>query len=118
MSIDLNPQFAIARKFYQDLKLNGKAPRTQQSYVRHLRKFTEFLGRSPDSCSEDDCSSRRVHSSVSAARVAQRLSRGQALWIHAQAVEGVLQVAADVGHLDAQHGVCAGGWQRIRTAHL
>jgi site-specific recombinase XerD len=37
-----------------DLQLNGKGERTQQSYLRMLRKFTEFLQREPDTATEDD----------------------------------------------------------------
>lgn len=53
MSIDLNPLEPIALRFRDDLKLNGKAIRTQQSYGRALRKFTEFLGHSPEQATED-----------------------------------------------------------------
>jgi integrase/recombinase XerD len=53
MSIDQKPSCPVAKRFLQDLKLNGASPRTQQSYVRAIRKFTEFLGHSPDLASED-----------------------------------------------------------------
>jgi integrase/recombinase XerD len=53
MSIDLKPTCLVATRFLQDLKLSGASPRTQQSYVRAVRKFTEFLGHSPDLASED-----------------------------------------------------------------
>jgi integrase/recombinase XerD len=54
MSRDLLPDSPVAIRFQQDLKLNGKSERTQQSYLRMLRKFTEFLGNSPDRASEED----------------------------------------------------------------
>lgn len=54
MSIDQDPQEPIIKRFHDDLKLSGKRPRTQQSYCRALRKFMEFLGRSPADASEDD----------------------------------------------------------------
>ncbi|MDZ4851114.1 MAG: site-specific integrase [Pirellulaceae bacterium] len=38
----------------QDLQLNGKGARTQESYLRAVRKFAEFFGNSPDSATEDD----------------------------------------------------------------
>jgi site-specific recombinase XerD len=44
----------ILIRFQQDLQLNGLKERTQQSYVRNTRKFSEFLKRDPDSASEDD----------------------------------------------------------------
>ncbi|CAN5824337.1 tyrosine-type recombinase/integrase [soil metagenome] len=53
MSIDLNPTCPAAQRFLQDLKLNGKSDRTQQSYCRAVRKFTEFLGHSPLDATED-----------------------------------------------------------------
>ena len=53
MSIDSNPSCPVIARFAEDLKLNGKRPRTQQSYCRHARKFSEYLGHSPDLASED-----------------------------------------------------------------
>lgn len=54
MSIDQNPEDPCTKRFHDDLKLNGKSPRTQQSYCRAVRKFTQFLNRSPDTATEDD----------------------------------------------------------------
>jgi Phage integrase, N-terminal SAM-like domain len=44
----------IAQRMQEDLQLNGKGERTQESYILMLRKFTEFLKREPDSATEDD----------------------------------------------------------------
>jgi hypothetical protein len=52
MSKDVKPHSPIAIRFQHDLKINGKGEPTQQSYVRMLRKFSEFLGRDSDSASE------------------------------------------------------------------
>ncbi len=54
MSKDLKPQSPIAIRFQHDLKINGNGIRTQQTYVRMLRKFTEFLGDEPDAACEED----------------------------------------------------------------
>jgi site-specific recombinase XerD len=54
MSIDLKPTSPIAIRFQHDLQLTGKGTRTQQSYVRALRRFTEFLQRDPDTATEED----------------------------------------------------------------
>jgi integrase/recombinase XerD len=54
MSKDKYPLSPIAIKFQQDLQLKGLAEKTQQSYVRALRKFTEFLQREPDTATEED----------------------------------------------------------------
>lgn len=53
MSIDLNPTCPTVKRFADDLKLNGKSPRTLQAYCRAVRKFAEFLGHSPDSATEE-----------------------------------------------------------------
>ena len=53
MSIDLHPTALVNQRFLHDLKLNGKSTRTQQSYCRAVRKFTEFLGHSPEQATED-----------------------------------------------------------------
>jgi hypothetical protein len=82
MSIDKEPLSPILIRFQQDLQLNGLKERTQQSYVRNVRKFSEFLKRDPYSDSEDDL--RRyllyikndAHSSSSTINVASKLSRG------------------------------------------
>jgi integrase/recombinase XerD len=54
MSIDKESLSPILIRFQQDLQLNGLKERTQQSYVRNVRKFSEFHKRDPDSASEDD----------------------------------------------------------------
>ncbi len=54
MSIDKCPLSPVLVRFQDDLQLNRCSERTQQSYVRNLRKFSEFLQRDPDSASEDD----------------------------------------------------------------
>jgi len=38
----------------QDLQLAGKAERTQESYLRSVRKFAQWLAKSPDQASEND----------------------------------------------------------------
>jgi integrase/recombinase XerD len=53
MSIDKNPDCPFIKRFAEDLKLSGKAPRTLQSYCRALRKLIEFLGHSPEQATED-----------------------------------------------------------------
>lgn len=54
MSKDFHPDSPILARFQQDLKLKGLASRTQQSYVRAVRKFSEYLKHEPDSATEDD----------------------------------------------------------------
>jgi integrase/recombinase XerD len=51
----------IALRMKEDLQLNGKGERTQESYLRMLRKFTEFLNRQPDTATEDDLRNYLLH---------------------------------------------------------
>ena len=51
---DPNRLSPIALRMKEDLQLSGKGERTQESYIRMLRKFTEFLKREPDSATEND----------------------------------------------------------------
>ena len=46
--------FPILLRMKEDLQLNGKTDKTQESYIRGLRNFSVFLNRSPESASEDD----------------------------------------------------------------
>ena len=61
MSQDLKPTCPISARFLEDLKLSGKKHRTQQAYVRAVRKFTEFLGHSPDQATEDQLRKYLLH---------------------------------------------------------
>ncbi len=61
MSRDLKPTCPITTRFLDDLKLSGKEPRTQQAYVRAVRKFAEFLGHSPDLATEDQLRNYLLH---------------------------------------------------------
>ena len=61
MSVDSNPTCPVIKRFAEDLKLNGKSARTQQSYCRALRKFAEYLGQSPELASEDQLRNYLLH---------------------------------------------------------
>ncbi len=54
VSKDKSPLSPTLVRFQHDLQLNGLSERSQESYGRALRKFSEFLKREPDSASEDD----------------------------------------------------------------
>ena len=51
----------IALRMKEDLQLSGKGDRTQESYIRMLRKFTEFLKNEPDSATESDLRNYLLH---------------------------------------------------------
>ena len=58
---DPNRLSPIALRMKQDLQLSGKGERTQESYIRMLRKFFEFLQHEPDSATEDDLRNYLLH---------------------------------------------------------
>ncbi len=44
----------LRRRMIEDMTLRKLAPKTQASYIRAVRNFTAFLGRSPDRASAED----------------------------------------------------------------
>lgn len=54
MSRDSNPTCPLLQQFAQDLKIAGLRERTQESYCRVLRKFTDACKKRPDQATEDD----------------------------------------------------------------
>ena len=48
------PLTPLAQQMLQDLQLAGLAERTHESYLRAVRKFAQWLNKSPDQASEND----------------------------------------------------------------
>lgn len=44
----------LRRRMIEDMTIRKLAPKTQMGYIRYIKNFTAFLGRSPDSASTDD----------------------------------------------------------------
>ncbi len=44
----------LRRRMIEDMTIRGFAPKTQTGYIRAVRNFTGFLGRSPDRASSED----------------------------------------------------------------
>jgi integrase/recombinase XerD len=44
----------LRQRMIDDMRMRKLAPKTQQHYVRAVRRFAEFLGRSPDTASRED----------------------------------------------------------------
>ena len=53
------PVSALRRRMIEDMTSRRLAPRTQEAYIRAVKSFTAFLGRSPDQASAEDL--RRYH---------------------------------------------------------
>jgi site-specific recombinase XerD len=57
----------LRRRMIEDITIRKFAPKTQASYIRAVRNFTVFLGRSPDQASTEDL--RRYHLHLAATGV-------------------------------------------------
>ncbi|MGR3609654.1 MAG: site-specific integrase [Sulfitobacter sp.] len=44
----------LRQRFIEDMQIKGLLPKTQTMYLRAMRDFTQFLGRSPDSATTED----------------------------------------------------------------
>ena len=51
----------LRQRMQQDMMMRGLLPRTQEQYVRHVRRFAGFLGRSPDTATPEDLRRFQVH---------------------------------------------------------
>jgi hypothetical protein len=52
----------LRRRMIEDMTIRNFGPKTQHYYVRSVRNLTVFLGRSPDTASNEDV--RRFHSCI------------------------------------------------------
>jgi integrase/recombinase XerD len=55
----------LRRRMIEDMTIRKLAPKTQQSYIRTVRNFTAFLGRSPDRASFEDIRRFQLHLAAS-----------------------------------------------------
>jgi integrase/recombinase XerD len=55
----------LRRRMIEDMTIRKLAPKTQASYVRAVRNFTIFLGRSPDQASAEDLRRYQLHLAAS-----------------------------------------------------
>ena len=52
-SIDA-PVTPLRQRMQQDMLMRGLGSHTQQDYIRHVRRFAAFLGRTPDAANAED----------------------------------------------------------------
>jgi hypothetical protein len=55
------PVSALRRRMIEDMTSRRLAPRTQEAYVRAVKNFTVFFGRSPDQANAEDLRRRHLH---------------------------------------------------------
>jgi integrase/recombinase XerD len=51
----------LRRRMIEDMTIRNLSPKTQQGYIRTVRRFTAFLGRSPDRASAEDVRRYQAH---------------------------------------------------------
>jgi integrase/recombinase XerD len=54
MKAQINATSPLRQRMIDDMRMRKLAPKTQQHYVRVVRQFAVFLGRSPDTASRED----------------------------------------------------------------
>src|SRR5260370_8069354 len=59
----------LRRRMIEDMTIRKLAPKTQQGYIRTIRDFAAFLGRSPDTASFEDVRRFQLHLAASGAHV-------------------------------------------------
>jgi site-specific recombinase XerD len=60
MSTDA-PVTPLRQRMQQDMLMRGLGSHTQQDYVRHVRRFAAFLGKSPDAATPEDIRRFQLH---------------------------------------------------------
>ena len=48
------PISPLRQRMHDDMLMRGLGAHTQQDYIRHVRRFAAFLGRSPDTATTED----------------------------------------------------------------
>ena len=43
----------LRQRMLEDMRLRKLSPKTQTDYIRHVKEFTRFLGRSPDTATQE-----------------------------------------------------------------
>src|SRR5438270_8409826 len=59
----------LRRRMIEDMTIRKLAPKTQQGYIRSVKDFAAFLGRSPDTASFEDVRRFQLHLAASGAHI-------------------------------------------------
>ena len=79
----------LRRRMIEDMTIRKFAPKTQQDYIRRVKDFATFLGRSPDTASFEDVRRFQLHLAANGARMPtlnQSVGAAVLLQGHAQAI--------------------------------
>ena len=61
MSHATEPISPLRQRMIEDMKSRKLAAKTQSSYIRHVKEFTRYLGRSPNSATDEDLRRYQLH---------------------------------------------------------
>jgi site-specific recombinase XerD len=61
MSIEHKPISPLRQRMIEDMTLRKLSPKTQSGYIRWVKNFTGFLGRSPDTATAEDLRRYQLH---------------------------------------------------------
>jgi integrase/recombinase XerD len=59
----------LRRRMIEDMTIRKLAPKTQQGYIRTVKDFAAFLGRSPDTASFEDVRRFQLHLAANGAHI-------------------------------------------------
>src|ERR1700680_1740525 len=51
----------LRQRMIEDMRMRKFSPKTQNAYIRAVLRFTAFLGRSPDTASDEDLRRYQLH---------------------------------------------------------
>jgi len=61
------PVTPLRQRMLHDMMMRGLLPRTQDQYIRHVRRFAAYLGRPPDTATPEDLRNFQIHQHESGA---------------------------------------------------
>ena len=61
------PVKPLRQRMQHDMMMRGLMPRTQEQYIRHVRRFAAYLGRPPDTATAEDLRNFQIHQHESGA---------------------------------------------------
>ena len=82
-TVSAKPISPLRRRMIEDMTVRGFGEKTQSDYIRHVKNFTIFLGRSPDTAEGEDLRKFQLHQRAGrAAADDEQHGRGVAVFFH------------------------------------
>src|SRR3989442_3826677 len=73
------PLSPLRRRMIEDMSVRNFVEKTRNDYIRHVRTFTAFLGRSPDTATAEDLRRFQLHQTQTGVRAPSINGSGAAL---------------------------------------